>query len=40
MNDRERLIEMIGKIKSDKLIKRLYSLAEYLYIYKDGEDAE
>lgn len=29
---RERITEIIGKIDNKKLLKRIYALAEYLYI--------
>lgn len=31
------IIEMVGKINNQKLLKRVYALAEYLYLYKDSE---
>lgn len=31
---REKIIEMIGNIEDEKILKRIYELAEYLYIYK------
>lgn len=31
---RERIVEMVGQISDVKLLKRIYKLAEYLYIYK------
>ncbi len=32
---REKIIEIINNIKIEQLLKRIYNLAEYLYIYKD-----
>lgn len=31
---RKKIVEMVGKIESEKLLKRIYELAVYLYIYK------
>lgn len=31
---REMIIEVINKISSNDLLKRIYALAEYLYIHK------
>lgn len=31
------LLEIIAKIKNKKLLRRIYELAEYLYMYEDGE---
>lgn len=31
---RERIVEMVGQISDVKFLKRIYELAEYLYIYK------
>ncbi len=30
------IISLIGKFRNKALLKRIYNLAEYLYIYKDG----
>lgn len=35
MDYREKIIEIINNIKNEHLLKRIYKLAEYLYIYKD-----
>lgn len=37
---RKLIIEMIGKIHSEKLLCRIYNLAEYLYIHKEGVENE
>lgn len=34
-----KLIEMLDKL-SEKALKRLYQLAEYLYIHKGNEESE
>lgn len=31
------IIEIIPKFKNKKLLKRIYDLAEYLYLYEDGK---
>lgn len=31
---REKIVEMVGNIEDEKILKRIYELAEYLYIYK------
>lgn len=31
---REKIVEMVEQIENEKLLKRIYNLAEYLYIYK------
>lgn len=31
---REKIIDMVNQIKDERLLKRIYELAEYLYIYK------
>lgn len=31
------IIEMVGKINNQKLLKRVYALAEYLYLHEDSE---
>lgn len=33
----ELIIEMVHKFHNKKLLKRIYELAEYLYLYEDGE---
>lgn len=33
----ELIIEMVHKFHNKKLLKRVYELAEYLYLYEDGE---
>ncbi len=30
------IISIIGKFRNKSLLRRIYNLAEYLYIYKDG----
>lgn len=30
----EKIMEMVSQIDDEKLLKRIYNLAEYLYIYK------
>ena len=35
MDYRKKIIEMINNIKNEQLLKRIYNLTEYLYIYKD-----
>lgn len=31
---REKIVEMINKISDKELLKRIYRLAEYLYVHK------
>lgn len=31
------IIEMVGKINNQKLLKRVYALAEYLYLHEDSK---
>ena len=33
---REMIVDMVGKIKGQELLKRIYALAEYLYLREDG----
>lgn len=33
----ELIIEMVHKFHNKKLLKRVYALAEYLYLYEDSE---
>lgn len=33
---REMIVDMVGKIKSQKLLKRIYALTEYLFLHEDG----
>ena len=30
----KKIVEVVGRIHNEKLLKRIYDLAEYLYIYK------
>lgn len=36
MDYKSLIIALLGKIDNDKLLKRIYDLAEYLYVYKSG----
>lgn len=38
MDYREKIIEIINNIRNEQLLKRIYKLAEYLYIYKDTSE--
>lgn len=31
------IVEMVHRFKNKKLLKRIYELAEYLYLYEDSE---
>lgn len=33
----ELIIEMVHKFHNKKLLRRIYELAEYLYLYEDGK---
>ncbi len=33
----ELIIEMVQKFHNKKLLRRIYELAEYLYLYEDGK---
>jgi hypothetical protein len=34
---RKQIINMIDKIHSEALLRRIYNLAEYLYVYEDDK---
>ena len=34
MNYKQKIIELIEKIENQEVLKRIYQLAEYLYIHK------
>lgn len=36
--DKNRIIELVRKIKNPATLKRIYQLAEYLYIYKEEKE--
>lgn len=36
MNEQEMIIDLMKKFQNKKLLRRVYRLLEYLYIYKDG----
>ncbi len=35
---RKRIVEMVGKIEDQSILKRIYQLAEYLYIRKKRKE--
>ena len=37
-NYKEEIIEMVEKIESVKILKRIYQLTEYLYIHKKEKE--
>ncbi len=37
-NYKEEIIEMVKKIESVKILKRIYQLTEYLYIHKKEKE--
>ena len=37
-NYKEEIIEMVKKIESVKIVKRIYQLTEYLYIHKKEKE--
>lgn len=38
MSYEEMIIRLIPNFRNKKLLKRIYKLAEYLYIYKDNSE--
>ena len=37
---RRRIAEMLEKIHSEKLLDRIYRFTKYIYIHRDGKEAE
>lgn len=37
MDYKELIVFIINKLQDERLLKRIYELAEYLYAYKDGK---
>ena len=40
MNYKEKIIELLAKVKTENTLKRVYKLLEYLYLQETAEEKE